>query len=931
MSIKDDLVSSRPISPSEFLEFPVDEGRDLLGADGLLEGVGDLAATMDHPFSSSTTMDHPFSSSTTMDHPFSHTFNQFFSGNGFDPFTDPFRDFSTTYQLDGVDTKPKRSNPFHSGILCLDDDSDEDDFYDVSSSLGAPVKHRVLGLDADVDGDSLYGDGLDLGATDDLKVEGPVEGRPGPMELEDLSSEDEPMPEESAAVASTAASAAPAVAADKEPEREREQIPKDIECSVDFEEIDDMLEKKLEGCVKSYRRKADGKIIDVKTRHTLRHIGKDPFEVLPDGWIEVVHESGMPIYLNRKTRIVSLSKPYHIGRGSARKHEIPQSAIPCYQYRLAKQKRDQENLSANADVLTIQEPGKTNVVPVIRKPPEQNRSPPEQNISANPTEKDSSPSQNVIPEAVPPQPSAPSPPPPSIYSQSHSRPEEVVPFLSSSPSPPPPLVSDDSSPPLPPPEMTPPPPPPLTPSFRQPPLPPLPPLPSVSTPSSLPPPPSPLTPLSPIGYSATSESVTSLPPLPSLNDSTATRLNDSTAPPPSLSSSLPAECPFKRLPRPMNAGGNSINGDPPKDEAAVEAKPEKENGKAPLIIKAKDLFNYCTSLFEFDSYTVKRFRSWKDRRDHMKVMKKIRPQIQSKLITYKLPGDPTAMGKAKLGRQFQLNPVGKSPICVLHEYVQHVLKIAPEYAYRELENPTEPYSCTVLLKGVEYGTGTGSSKKTAKLQAAKATMKVLIPHLYEKASVDEESISDTISFFDDIKVEDPRVPELSQKSGQPVPYQILIECLKRNYGMGNTDISMSMELGKNPKRFSRFTMTVGKHTKTVRCKNKKFGKQISAQGILQLLHPHVNSWGSLLRLYGYDSRQRNELRKRAEEQAVTELQSRAKPNRPNNAILDKLKAEMKKLDALRIAYEKTRANPTFTPADKNDLPYNKTALPSLDL
>ena len=40
-------------------------------------------------------------------------------------------------------------------------------------------------------------------------------------------------------------------------------------------------------------------------------------------------------------------------------------------------------------------------------------------------------------------------------------------------------------------------------------------------------------------------------------------------------------------------------------------------------------------------------------------MKKIRPQIQSKLITYKLPGDPTAMGKAKLGRQFQLNPVGE--------------------------------------------------------------------------------------------------------------------------------------------------------------------------------------------------------------------------------------------------------------------------------
>ena len=52
------------------------------------------------------------------------------------------------------------------------------------------------------------------------------------------------------------------------------------------------------------RRKADGKIIDVKTRYALRQIGKDPFEVLPDGWIEVMHESGMPIYLQRKTRIV---------------------------------------------------------------------------------------------------------------------------------------------------------------------------------------------------------------------------------------------------------------------------------------------------------------------------------------------------------------------------------------------------------------------------------------------------------------------------------------------------------------------------------------------------------------------------------------------------------------------------------------------------
>ena len=67
------------------------------------------------------------------------------------------------------------------------------------------------------------------------------------MELEDLSSEDEAMPEEGGEAAGAAD------AGEKEPAREREQIPKDIECSIDFEEIDDMLEKGLEGSIKSYR------------------------------------------------------------------------------------------------------------------------------------------------------------------------------------------------------------------------------------------------------------------------------------------------------------------------------------------------------------------------------------------------------------------------------------------------------------------------------------------------------------------------------------------------------------------------------------------------------------------------------------------------------------------------------------------------------
>jgi len=35
----------------------------------------------------------------------------------------------------------------------------------------------------------------------------------------------------------------------------------------------------------------------------------------------------------------------------------------------------------------------------------------------------------------------------------------------------------------------------------------------------------------------------------------------------------------------------------------------------------------------------------------------------------------------------------------------------------------------------------------------------------------------------------------------------------------------------------------------VRCKNKREGKQLGAQAVLQLIHPQLKMWGSLLRLY----------------------------------------------------------------------------------
>lgn len=39
---------------------------------------------------------------------------------------------------------------------------------------------------------------------------------------------------------------------------------------------------------------------------------------LPEGWIGVNHYSGGIIYLHKKTRVVTWSKPYHIGESSLR-------------------------------------------------------------------------------------------------------------------------------------------------------------------------------------------------------------------------------------------------------------------------------------------------------------------------------------------------------------------------------------------------------------------------------------------------------------------------------------------------------------------------------------------------------------------------------------------------------------------------------------
>ena len=99
-----------------------------------------------------------------------------------------------------------------------------------------------------------------------------------------------------------------------------------------------------------------------------------------------------------------------------------------------------------------------------------------------------------------------------------------------------------------------------------------------------------------------------------------------------------------------------------------------------------------------------------------------------KTIPYLVQGcDPNIKSKDNL-----INPAGKSPQSLLHEYCTRFLKLKPAYNTVESGNSKAPFLATVEINGLQYGTGIGASKKQARHIAAQATLDILVPGTYEK-------------------------------------------------------------------------------------------------------------------------------------------------------------------------------------------------------
>ena len=109
------------------------------------------------------------------------------------------------------------------------------------------------------------------------------------------------------------------------------------------DEVDQMLEEDVPK--PSNDDKEDIEPQEKLKKLVLEERGQNVFEVLPLGWVSVTHNSGIPLYLHRDTRVVSTSRPYDLGNGSVRKHNIPISAIPCYSYKYYSEGNDNSSAS----------------------------------------------------------------------------------------------------------------------------------------------------------------------------------------------------------------------------------------------------------------------------------------------------------------------------------------------------------------------------------------------------------------------------------------------------------------------------------------------------------------------------------------------------------------------------------------------------------
>ncbi|CAF0751781.1 unnamed protein product [Didymodactylos carnosus] len=630
-------------------------------------------------------------------------------------------------------------------------------------------------------------------------------------------------------------------------------------------------------------------------RWTIKGYWHDKYNILPDGWVEVFHTSGLPLYFHKQSRVVSLSRPYFLGSTSVRHHLIPITAIPCLYLKKLQEEQFQSSTTTVTDLIdksntssgTATSPllqTKQNECPFHKKTPSTIKIENNHNITNNKRKK------RKMSELEDGEISSPKPlddvDEGEIKSPST---QEISSIVSSSP----PQLPEETL---------------LDESDNQE---------NVNKTKDL-----------PKTDSRTEEKQQQLPvSLQILSNSTLDEtIRNSVLTADELRNYCEKRFQFEK----REFKFFPSLGDKWRYIRQVQMKKREQQIPADAKVIELHTNNTLSTTTTANENTIATITTT------TKTSLSNKPPLtmtnnNTKTVSSTVNNDTNQAKKVTI----DLYP-SKSPIALLQEYSFKVLKSNVKYDWFTTDVSKEPFGCRVVVGDVLYGTGIGRNKRTAKLHATEESLIILLPQykklidqqqqhqqqdnstttvstpttkqqLQETSKQDEETtgeISTTVpqqqpktfvdlgdNLLDEYRIEDFNIYDVCITLGKPTPYQMLEKSLTYNaLTRGESQIKMSMS--KKP-MFTTITLEIGTDYKEqAQAKDKIHAKNLCAQKLLKKLHPHLQTYGSLIRLYEKNA---NTYRRVRVDDELAEIVRQAKKNEPNYALLAKLKEEMLKL------------------------------------
>uniref|UniRef100_A0A8R1IJ18 DRBM domain-containing protein n=1 Tax=Caenorhabditis japonica TaxID=281687 RepID=A0A8R1IJ18_CAEJA len=375
-----------------------------------------------------------------------------------------------------------------------------------------------------------------------------------------------------------------------------------------------------------------------------------------------------------------------------------------------------------------------------------------------------------------------------------------------------------------------------------------------------------------------------------------------------------------------------------------------------------DFRKFCEKRFRFKEMTIMRYTNPREREkaqqerkanailkrsgfgvDYKNILEKNEPGnfvLSSPSGAILIDLTPLEKGKRSGPRKpFLLNPMGKTTVSVLNEFVQRLVKGALVYEAEDTRNVSCPYKATAVLSmkrstlqemsqecreslivlceiaamnddpnsGTEdiakfpIGKGVGANKKTSRLSAAKDALSKLVPKLRIsddyicEGVLDEATKNDfdreSRELFKKVLIDSQNLAQLCTQFMIPKPYTLLTNAVSRYIRWNGMELETVKDAVGNGK--SRVVLKLGDMEGEAIAVGVKQAMQYAAQLLLKKMHPELLKYGSFLEMYGrLEYKERLESAKKQHDQVVR-LSDTGNLTLPNYIVLGKLSEEMK--------------------------------------